>query len=529
MRKNILPIVLLSAGIVLSMAGCQKGNPSRDLSGKVVRFEAVSSNPSTRTTFSGDGTQSGTSTDEFGRKILTRERINWAVDDPVMVASDNATVYESTQQYATYTVESYTENGEVSVARLAEKESSEELFFNEAESYKFWGVYPASAADGSKLVNAQAEYTIGNAQAPTSETPATVTVDTKTLKTLPADMTQAVMLSAAENQTTQSVEMEFYPGFTAFEFTLNSAISDLILKELVLSPADENKSLAGTVTATIKTEGNSEYTIAYPDDKKLTYTFPENTTITKTDYVTFTVFAVPEDIEGLTLEFHLGEDGSEVQTAHLKKNGEDIKLDKCRKHSFRGVAVQGGWSFLTLDIDVLDWVEVEVEESNGDGAQATQFAVSGASSLRYVKGNDKDYRQCWVFGPEDEVTVTYKIMMPSGTGTWSIEKLGDTDDFTVSVTATVTSSDGTTTVTPSAVDNSYSGDLATTGATYITITIKAADTTQSGVKTIYFNTYASNGTSTYSLDSETQLYDMRGHHYFILNGTADTTWGALNI
>ena len=35
--------------------------------------------------------------------------------------------------------------------------------------------------------------------------------------------------------------------------------------------------------------------------------------------------------------------------------------------------------------------------------------------------------------------------------------------------------------------------------------------------------------NTFSLDSETQLYDMRGHHYFIVNGDASTTWSDLNI
>ena len=151
--------------------------------------------------------------------------------------------------------------------------------------------------------------------------------------------------------------------------------------------------------------------------------------------------------------------------------------------------------------------------------------------LRYVKGNDKNYRQCWVFKPTftagegDDVTtettvvtVKYKIMMPTS-GTWSIEKCGDTASFTVGVTSTSGE--------VSLEDNTYSGDLTSTGATYITITISSTE--PNDVKTLYFKTYVSDGEYIYSLDSETQLYDMRGYHYFIVNGTAATTFDDLNI
>ena len=64
------------------------------------------------------------------------------------------------------------------------------------------------------------------------------------------------------------------------------------------------------------------------------------------------------------------------------------------------------------------------------------------------------------------------------------------------------------------------------GTTYITITIS---TTTTAVKTIYFKTGVSDGTTNFSLDSETQLYDMRGYHYFIANADATTTFADLNI
>lgn len=530
--KNIVKMALLSAGIVLSLASCQKGTTPGNLAGKAVRFNAMSGSVSTRTEFSADGTQDGSSVDLFGRKILKHERINWVVGDAILVASDFATIYgDPSTKYATYTVAKVTPNGDISEAELDEKAGSEELFFNdEHDKYKFWGIYPATAGKGTDLVNAGASYTINGAQPvndPTATASDPVTVDgvTKKLTTLSADMSEAVMLAAAEDQTTESVVMQFYPGFTAFEFTLNSLTSDLELATLELKNA-AGKSLAGDVVATIKTGGNSTFECT-ASDNALKYTFPEGTKITKDDYLTFTVFALPEDIEGLDLKFTMAD--GEVQTAKLKQtvNGEkkDITFEKCKKHCLRGIAVKGGWNFkyLTLDIDVLKWVDVESDISSGDGVQATQFAMSfdddAEHCLRYIKDpNDKDYRQCWVFNPNSVVTVKYKIMMPASTdASWSIEKCGDTSDFTV----TVSSTSGET----STSGNTYSGSLST-GATYITMTITSTATT---LKTLYFKTFVSDGTSTFSLDSETQLYDMRGYHYFIVNGNAATTFDDLNI
>lgn len=533
-------MILLSAGIVLSLAGCQKGNTPGDLAGKAVKFGVSSGSIGTRTSFTGEGT--GSSTDEFGRKILTHERINWAVDDEILIASDFAAIPNTDTHFATYTVASMTEDGDISYAKLADKVSSEELFFDdEHDSYKFWGIYPASAGAGAKLVTAKAEYAVSATQAPVGN-PVTTnhTVDSKavTLTTLTPDMTNAVMLAAAENQAATNVEMEFYPGFTAFEFTLTAKDTEVGLTSVDLTTA-EGQSLAGNVSAAIKTGGNSTFTCTYPSDKKVTYTFPANTVISPTKYLTFTVFALPKTIEGLVLEFHMS-DGT-VTKATLKYNDGPVSFDGVKKHCLRGIAVPGGWKFLWLDIDVMEWKQVSIIQSNHEGGvQSTQFAVDGADNLRDLKdaaipstgltddeikarkNANKDYRQCWVFAPGQTVSFTYKIMMPTttneATGTWGIEKCGDTAAFNV----TVTSSAGAVGTS----GNKFSGALANGGSTYITVSITSTATT---LKTLYFKTTVSDGTSTFSLDSETQLYDIRGYHYFIVNGTADTTFANLNI
>ena len=256
----------------------------------------------------------------------------------------------------------------------------------------------------------------------------------------------------------------------------------------------------------------------------ITFAFPDNTVVSEDNALTFTVFALPRDITNLTLEFHMGENGEDVRKGVLKQNNAALTFGECEKHRIKGILVEKTFDFkyLTLDISPLDWVPVESEISSGDGVQATQFNIKGADNLRELKDAavdadtslsptqkeeakeaNKADRQWWVFPKGNTVTVTYKIMMPLE-GTWAVETFGDTDSFTV------TSSTG-----------ALSGNLAgaSASATYITLTITSNANDQ---KSLYMKTTVTSGGETYNLDSETQLYDMRGYHYFIVNGDVNT-------
>ena len=555
--RNICKMVLLGAGIVLSLAGCQKGTTPASLTGKAVRFSAVAGSVNTRTAFSGEGTQDENKTDKFGRKLLTWERIDWTVGDAVMIASDNATVYQdpNNTHYATYTIASVTPNDNISEAELDEKAADEELFFNENTSYAFWGVYPAPtySGAGTDLEGAKTSYTISKSQKKygnATTTTAEVDGKTLTLTTLAPDMSQAVMLAAAENQTAQDVELKFYPGFTAFEFTLNAKDeNDLPLKELILRPADETKSLAGDVVASIKAgELASTFKNTYPgttaEANAITFTFPDNTAISDTKYLTFTVLALPEDIEGMYLEFHMGEEGDVIQKARLLKEGENIKFDKCKKYCLRGIAVEGGWNFslINVKLQVLDWDAVDGSGDSQALPQATQFSISGAQNGDtdlHIGGpitddnRQKDpYRQQWFFQPGQKVRVTFKVMLPAG-GSWEVvpvggttflnnngkveEKLieGDEAYFTIKNVSPDIDED-----TPTVTTNLW-GNMKSAGSTNVEleITYNGTDTAE---HCFFFKSYVYTGpgkTGTkFSIDSETQIYDRgRGFHTFIVN------------
>ena len=556
MRNKHL-LFLLAAGLVLSLTGCEKEPDAKNGDPQEVRFSVATPNPETKTHYTGQGT--GTAGN------LSWERIGWDKNDPLLIWSDYAVdrVGGGTHaaNYVVGTPITIEEGGKQSWSILKDNADLgliyDDTHSESSDTYSFWSIYPATAAtaapaggtgtDANKvsfLIPATQEKSGDAVEATITRTVNNVSTTFK-VDSLKPNMNQAVMLAAVEGAAYNSdIELKYYPAFTAFEFELLTEEEELTLSKVVLTSSSD---LVGTVTATVKAGtrddagssnviGASAYSYAstaksltfnFPNGTKLTPETTEGDTTTPAKGVIFTVFALPQDIEGMTLEF-FDKDGNSFTTGTLKYNKEDITFAACKKHCIRGIKVKNTWEFtyLTLDIAVLDWDEVESTFSNGSGVQATQFAISfdddgedGVQhNLRYVKGNDKPYRQCWVFTSANTATVTYKIMMPTATtGTWSIEKCGDVDAFTVTITSDDDAEwDG----------NTVSGSLSGETATYITFTITTSAT---DVKTLYFKTYVSDGTNTYSLDSETQLYDMRGYHYFIANGDASTTWDDINL
>ena len=117
----------------------------------------------------------------------------------------------------------------------------------------------------------------------------------------------------------------------------------------------------------------------------------------------------------------------------------------------------------------------------------------------------KALRQTWVLG-SNTATVKFKIFSPAG-GSWEIVPQGDNlSKFTVNGTAP-------TTLTGSIHTRD---EEATLGATQVTFTV-ASNGANPGDQ-IWFKTYVYTGPNKsgdkFSLDSETQLYDLRGFHYF---------------
>ena len=74
-----------------------------------------------------------------------------------------------------------------------------------------------------------------------------------------------------------------------------------------------------------------------------------------------------------------------------------------------------------------------------------------------------------------------------------------------------------TNVSPDATSpTTLSGLIGTDGSTVVTLEIRYTGT-DSNRHQLYLNTFATKNGNTFSLDSETQLFDIRGYHYFVVN------------
>lgn len=405
--RRITSILLLGAGILLTLAGCQKGT-SAGQSGQAIKFGVQSGAP-TRTAYSGEGT---TVDGE-----LTWERINWVDGDQVMIGSDKALGRQGgSNQYATYRVYGAQASGNISTASIADDEGKGLVWGDNAdEEYTFYGVYPASAGDAN-IADGEVTFTVAA---------------TQNLKDSKADMDQAVMLAmvSGAKPSAYSVDLQFYPAYTAFEFVLKAANTDVNLTKVELV---SSSNLVGTVTATIA-EGTRENsagkpigatTFSDPTDAGtvLTFNFPEGTKVTKDETLTFTVFALPVDVVGLKLKFYTSDTDYQSATLKSKTDGYNIKFDACRKHKIYGLAIPDGQWHLYLEADVLDWIEAKKTIQYGN-ATADGVVVS-ASALEPINSMVSWSRTAATIASNSYVKAYYSVYSPTN-GKWRITLKGE--------------------------------------------------------------------------------------------------------
>ena len=518
--KQILNIVLLSAGILLSMTGCQKGTEINNDSDNLVRFSAVTGTE-TRTAYSGV-IKNG------------RERIDWSAGDQIMVWSDNATVraggtlkFAQHDNLAVYTIGSISEpTDERSIATISDPSGSGLQYPATNPGTVLWGIYPASAVE---------EYPTGNAVPFKIEASQALTQNSST-KAYAPDMSQAVMVAYVSNaKAGTTVDLPFTPSFTDFEFNLGipqdeeaaAAYSVTITKVEFNSTST---ALSGGFTATCGTDGKWTYTFADNAAKTVEATFDDGITLdSENPNLTFNVFALPQNITDLKVTFYTNEGTKTLKLLDTDKTTW-LTFAGAKKHKLNGVILPTGWFFdyITLDLQVLKWEAVDVEGAAAEFPQATQMVVSGVG----VKNGDSDlhlggtgdnrqkdpYRQMWFFKTGQTVEIWFKVMLPSE-GTWQLVPKGGTylngpidgDEAYFNIKN----------VSPDATSaTALTGPIRKGGATDVKfeITYKGTD---SAKHCLYFQTYVidKNG-HRYCIDSETQLYDRgRGYHSFIVNST----------
>jgi len=167
----------------------------------------------------------------------------------------------------------------------------------------------------------------------------------------------------------QNVTLNFFPDFTAFEISLKceESGSDVKLKSFKLGTTANGSSgnLAGSYTVDLS--GTKSYTLpvdASSYGKSITVNTssdPKSIPSGDADSLVFTVFALPDNLSNLYVEFTTSTDGEDNRTWKLdlsKKDANDvfqpITFGACRKHRIYGLVLPSGE--LLISVDTAPWL-----------------------------------------------------------------------------------------------------------------------------------------------------------------------------
>ena len=499
MNSNRIIFSLLLAGSFL-LAGCQKGGFRENGTGTDISFRASISKPGTKAAYSGQEYTEG------GKKY---ERIDWEGGDVLRIYSNEAKHRYQDQNWADYSVQTVSQPTDRYCKATVAPTGGNGLVWGDPGTYHFYGVYPASAEgvagesgfSFSGAIDAdQGEWSASSNKIPQYGYMAAV----------------ASQEISADDSEAPAISLDFDPCFTSFEVDLKSKDRDVtVTKFELLSDAE---ALAGPFTVSF---AGATRTIdcSSATDKSVSVTFAEGTTISTTQELRFTVFALPQDLTKLTIRFTiLSDDPTQTQTHSLKLmkkvDGEMqfMPFEGCKKHKITGLQMEGSWCFSTITLTgaVVEWDPKDViYEITDDLPQASQFQVQGTDiynvyQLHPDNADAKALRQTWVLG-NNTAYVSFKVISPAG-GTWEIVPQGDIEKFIIT--------------------GDLSGNINPRGAATATkVSFSVAPNGAAAGDKIWFKTFVTDtkGTAdtsddiTYSLDSETQLYDARGYHYFVIN------------
>ncbi len=555
---QLLALVSIIGGMAL-LAGCQKESWSRKGSAKEVKFGAKAhSSVDTRTEYMNyDQTK-----DYQNIKWLATDKIRIYSPDAARrnaveagpVSDDNPYYYWADYQIVPDgsdptqgTLKNLSNDGSIvnpsnpgydqgEVGNLYDVGNG--LVWLNGNQATFYGVYPRKAVlgkngTGAGVADGKFTFTI----------PASQTFSEK------GDMDYAYMTATTSASQGNNVTLNFFPDFTAFEISVKSAAqgSDVKLNSFTIGTHSTKNYdiLNGDFDVDLSGDQKS-YTIStsYEASRKKITVANINQTIpaeSAKDSLVFTVFALPDLLRDLYVEFNTTTDGvDKTWKLDLKREDENeelqpIRFAACKKHRIYGLALPGGWSvsvMLQMDDDNIEWIDgIYAGMMSEDYPQASQFTVTNAINKRdggtdsndtsvEGTGNKADRQTWWFKSDKTPIEIDFNVTSPVG-GTWLVEPQGNTGSFDVTGSYTKYTTDSETgtvnreTVTFEA-GQTITGTVNDGHPTKILLKITPKSSAASNDK-IYFKTSVTNSSgSSYSLDSETQLYDMRGYHYFVI-------------
>lgn len=374
---TLLSVCAVIAGAAL-LSGCSKSSFS-NYGGQPIRFMTTSSgSASTKTVYGADNS------------AKTMQALDWVDGDVITIASPQAVVQSggTNPAHASNYVVAVTQTGtaaDVESKGTVSNEGSNGLMWLDSTpegGYDFFAIYPKSGSDislvpESGLVTATvpASQPLNGTAVDKAVTEGSVSVTYKEYK---PDMKYAFMTASKLAYTpptnaVPNVDLRFTPAFTAFEFNVASADEDPV--ELtgfeILSPSGKSDKLAGTFTMTagnLATVAQTATTNSIVVDMSSAHQ-----TVTNTQGLTFTVFAVPvKNTDPLRLRF-TSTDGASAKTSWIDMKysddvakagdnaGKALQFEAGHKYRINMLKLPSSQWKISIAPVFEDWVDAEQE------------------------------------------------------------------------------------------------------------------------------------------------------------------------
>lgn len=329
MRTKHLFYLLAAALCLFGTTSCKK-----DFTGKSIRFSAVtrSNAATTKTAYSGVVTEG-------------KERIDWVDGDQIKLAMKNDENANSSHVYA---ISDITTDGRYSKAGL-EPDGGNGLEWGTG-THDFWAAYPSTATFGNHSISGS----ISDNQ--------TVSFIQKKNDVLLYDTDMSGALMVAGLQTTPSdagISLDFYPAFTTFDFTVGANDNITITNfEMETEAYEEETStvvpICGAYSANFNASGSMSHTFSSSSTSQtITVSFDDGAgndyhpIISTTTSMNFKVFALPLDITGVRIQFHLS--NGRTHKLRLKKDDAWLVFSACTKVNISGLLVPGADWYINFE------------------------------------------------------------------------------------------------------------------------------------------------------------------------------------
>ncbi len=328
--RHILSGILMLLGLGTVLSSCEE-EPIFETTGSVVVFSANTGYDN------GIGTRTSYSGSDFTGGAATYERIDWVENDRIRIQSPQARTAAGAE-YADYKVVGSTANGKYSNAELAQlTETSNGLEWASGLNY-FYALYPAPSTDGleNPITFSGRDFVCS--------IPAVQTLTQNAVTGIwEPNMNDAYMWAAAKaRQSDGEVQLDFQPAVTALQFTVGCAESAaMTLYSFELSST--SKALTGRLTAQIN-EDLTSCTYNCPertaDNSKITVNFngTQGIVIPAGESLSFTVFAMPQDLTNLTAKFTTN---NGTRSLKLNENNVPVTFDACKKYRILQLGIPG--------------------------------------------------------------------------------------------------------------------------------------------------------------------------------------------